>query len=91
MSIESLYEIYQHSYHVTINSLEVINGSIFFAVGRKGKNGVHNGCKYADNAIESGAAAVVVNDKDLFSKHKADQRWFFFEDCEFALQELSKS
>lgn len=90
MEIESLYQLYKRYPHITIDNRKVIKDSIFFSVGRKDEYGVHRGCQYAEAALDAGAALVVVNDFELYEKHKKDTRWFYTNDCETTLQQLSR-
>jgi UDP-N-acetylmuramoyl-tripeptide--D-alanyl-D-alanine ligase len=90
MNIEELYQLYCRFPHVIIDNRRVIKDSFFFAVGRKDENGIHRGCQFAHQALESGAAAAVINDPNLKAAHADDERWILVEDCEFALQQLGR-
>jgi UDP-N-acetylmuramoyl-tripeptide--D-alanyl-D-alanine ligase len=59
-------------------------------VGRKNDLGIHRGCQFASEAINSGAAAAVINDPELKALHQDDERWILVEDCEFTLQQLGR-
>jgi UDP-N-acetylmuramoyl-tripeptide--D-alanyl-D-alanine ligase len=90
MQLVLLYQLYFKYPHIIIDNRKVIEDSIFFAVGRKDDRGVHRGCKFAEAALEAGAAVVVVNDPELFENYKDDYRWVYVEDCETALQQLGR-
>ena len=90
MQLAHLYQLYFKYPHIIIDNRKVIEDSIFFAVGRKDDRGVHRCCKFAEAAIEAGAAVVVVNDPELFENYKDDYRWVYVEDCETALQQLGR-
>jgi len=77
-----LYRIYlDSSRHVSIDSRNIAEGSVFFAL--KGENS--NGNLYAADALKKGASAVVVDDPNL----KDLPRYFYVEDALTALQELA--
>ena len=90
MNIEEIYSKYCRFPYVTIDNRKVIKDSFFFAVGRKDDNGIHRGCQFAAQALESGAAAAVINDPELKALHQDDERWILVEDCEFTLQQLGR-
>jgi UDP-N-acetylmuramoyl-tripeptide--D-alanyl-D-alanine ligase len=58
ISIEELYSIYRQHRKISIDSRQIVPGSLFFAL--KGDN--FNGNKYAGAAIDAGAAYAVIDD-----------------------------
>ena len=82
MQMEKLYNVFQSSRKVQTDTRKLQAGEIFFAL--KGPN--FNGNRYAAQALESGAAAVVI-DEPL---DHTDERVFLVEDALKALQELAR-
>ncbi len=80
--IENLYRIFQKHPVITTDSRKVSPESIFFAL--KGEN--FNGNKFADNALQEGAAYVVV-DEPASGK---DDRYLLTDDVLSTLQELAQ-
>ena len=82
MSIEELYEIYLRSRHVTTDSRQVREGSLFFAL-----KGEHvDGNRYAAAALEQGAALCVVDNADCVT----GDRCLLVKDVLKCLQELAR-
>ncbi len=80
--IENLYRIFQEHPVITTDSRKISPGSIFFAL--QGEN--FNGNRFADDALEQGAAFVVV-DEPASGK---DDRFFLTDDVLTTLQELAQ-
>lgn len=80
--IEALYKVYKQYNIVCIDSRKVVEGSIFFAL--KGPN--FDGNKYAQDALDRGAAFAVIDD----SKYIIAGKSVLVNDVLIALQELSK-
>lgn len=66
MNIEDLYKIYTKSYNVSTDTRTIKDGSIYFAL--KGDN--FDGNKFVKQALESGAAIAVIDNKKYFIKGK---------------------
>jgi UDP-N-acetylmuramoyl-tripeptide--D-alanyl-D-alanine ligase len=79
--IEKLYQVYLRHPRIQTDTRKLIAGEIFFAL--KGPN--FNGNTFAAKALETGAAAVVV-DEDTGIE---DERIFIFPDALKALQDLA--
>lgn len=82
MQMDKLYDVFRISRKVQTDTRKLQAGEIFFAL--KGPN--FNGNRYATQALEMGAAAVVI-DEPL---DKTDERIFLVDDALIALQELAK-
>jgi len=83
MEIEALYQLYQKSTGISIDTRKIEEGNLFFAL--KGPNFDAN--VFSANALALGAATVVVDDPRVFQK--SDKRYFLVEDCLKALQQLA--
>ena len=81
MMIEELYKIYQQYPSVQTDTRKLRSGDIFFAL--KGPN--FNGNAFAKQAIDSGAAMVVIDEKDF----EIPEKTFLVPDVLTALQELA--
>ena len=81
MQIEQLYEIYRQYPLVTTDTRSIKEGSIFFAL--KGAN--FNGNSFAKQALESGAAYVVIDE----SEYALDERYIVVDDVLATLQALA--
>ena len=79
--IEELYKIYQQYPSVQTDTRKLRSGDIFFAL--KGPN--FNGNAFAKQAIDSGAAMVVIDEKDF----EIPEKTFLVPDVLTALQELA--
>ena len=79
--IEKLYKIYQQYPSVQTDTRKLRSGDIFFAL--KGPN--FNGNTFAKQAIDSGAAMVVIDEKDF----EIPEKTFLVPDVLTALQELA--
>src|SRR5436190_12524062 len=79
--IEELYKIYQQYPSVQTDTRKLKTGDIFFAL--KGPN--FNGNSFAKQAIDSGAAYVIIDEKEYEIPEKA----FLVPDVLLALQELA--
>ncbi len=82
MKIEDLYSAYLDSKVISTDTRNIQANSIFFAL--KGAN--FNGNKFADQALELGAAYVVIDE----AEYKKDDRYFLVDDVLQALQELAR-
>lgn len=83
MNVAQFYPIFQSSRKVTIDSRTIAGGDIFFAFS----GGHQNGAQYAQQAIESGAVAVIVEDE----QYADEARSVFFVPSTLAfLQELAR-
>ena len=80
---ERLYGLFVQSAGVQTDSRKLQKGEIFFAL--KGDN--FNGNRYAAQALEAGALAVVVDEPAVAVD--GDQRWVVVDDVLVALQELA--
>ena len=81
MTIEELYEIYQQYPSVQTDTRKLKAGDIFFAL--KGPN--FNGNSFAKQALDNGAACVVIDEKEFEIPGKT----FLVPDVLAALQELA--
>lgn len=81
MMIEELYKIYQQHPSVQTDTRKLKSGNIFFAL--KGPN--FNGNSFAQQAIDSGAAYVVIDEKE----YEIPGKTFFVPDVLTALQQLA--
>ena len=79
--IEELYKIYQQYPSVQTDTRKLKNGDIFFAL--KGPN--FNGNSFAKKAIDTGAAYVVIDEKE----YEVPGKTFLVPDVLTALQELA--
>jgi UDP-N-acetylmuramoyl-tripeptide--D-alanyl-D-alanine ligase len=82
MSIEQLYQLFLKHHHVQTDTRKLEAGQIFFAL--KGEN--FNGNQFAAQALERGAAAVVVDEETGLT----DSRIIQTEDVLTTLQQLAK-
>jgi UDP-N-acetylmuramoyl-tripeptide--D-alanyl-D-alanine ligase len=82
MNIEHLYQIYQHHSSVRTDTRKLKEGDLFFAL--KGPN--FNGNQFALQALKSGAAYAVIDEKPATQ----DDRLILVDDALLALQELAK-
>ncbi|KQT33099.1 UDP-N-acetylmuramoyl-tripeptide--D-alanyl-D-alanine ligase [Chryseobacterium sp. Leaf405] len=82
MNIEQFYPLFLQSEHVTIDSRRIGKNDIFFAFS--GEN--FNAATFADQAIEKGALAVIVEQQDF--ENKAKNIFYACSTLEF-LQELA--
>ena len=80
--IEELYQHYLSHPKISTDTRKIEKDSIFFAL--KGPNFDAN--KFADQALESGAALCVVDDESVVKNNK----YFLVEDCLSALQDLAR-
>lgn len=78
--IEQLYKHYLDSTGVSTDTRSIKKGNLWFAL--KGPN--FNANRFADQALESGASLVVIDDPDYVK----DERYFVVEDGLEALQQL---
>lgn len=81
MHISVLYQLFQEHPIICTDSRKVLAGSIFFAL--KGAN--FDGNKYAEKALESGAAYAVVDNADYVK----NERYILVDDGLKALQQLA--
>jgi len=79
--IEELYKIYQQYPSVQTDTRKLKTGDIFFAL--KGPN--FNGNSFAKQAIDSGAAYVIIDEKE----YEIPEKTFLVPDVLLALQELA--
>lgn len=82
MNIQSLYELYLRNPSVQTDTRKLQPGDIFFAL--KGDN--FNGNKFAQQAIDTGAACAVIDD----ARYMIEGKTFLVEDTLQALQELAR-
>ncbi|MDB5012095.1 MAG: UDP-N-acetylmuramoyl-tripeptide--D-alanyl-D-alanine ligase [Daejeonella sp.] len=82
MNIEKLYSIYLQHPIICTDTRSISNGSIFFAL--KGDN--FNGNKFAKQALENGAAYVVIDEEEYANS----PNYLLVNNCLEALQELAK-
>jgi len=82
MQIESLYNIYQSHPNVQTDTRKLGNGDLFFAL----KGGNFNGNHFAQQAIETGAAYAVIDEKTFEIPGKT----ILVEDVLTSLQQLAK-
>jgi len=78
---ERLYSLYRQYSLITTDSRKIPPGSIFFAL--KGEH--FDGNRFADQALDQGAAIAVVDDPAL----QGDPRYFFVDDVLQSLQQLA--
>lgn len=78
--IDQLYDLFLKSTGVSTDTRTIQSGNVWFAL--KGPNFDAN--KFADQALEKGAMAVVIDDE----AYKKNDRHFLVEDCLSALQQL---
>lgn len=82
-----LYDLYLNHPQVTTDSRKIEPGSLFFAL----KGASFDGNRFAISALEQGAAAAVIDDKQLAEQHpELAERLFVVEDVLTALQELAR-
>ncbi len=81
-NIDSLYSIFLEHPTVCTDTRNIQKDSIFFAL--KGAN--FNGNKFAEQAINSGAAYAVIDEVE----YKKDDRYFLVDDVLTSLQELAR-
>ena len=82
MEIKSLYEIYLCQPQICTDTRNITEGCLFFCL--KGDN--FDGNTFARQAMETGAACVVTNDKSLSN----DSRFFVVDDTLETLQQLAQ-
>jgi UDP-N-acetylmuramoyl-tripeptide--D-alanyl-D-alanine ligase len=83
MNIEKLYSLYLTNRKISTDTRQITPGSIFFAL----KGDKFNANEFADQALEKGAAYVVI-DEERFKKN--DDRYILVSDVLTALQELAR-
>ncbi len=83
-SIEQLYHLFLEHPSVTIDSRKNVKDSVFFALSGDQFNGNY----FAGQAIEKGAALVVVDDAEVLVP--GDNRFFLVENALAALQQLAR-
>jgi len=81
MNIESLYKIFKTSTGVCTDTRQITEGVIFFSL--KGAN--FNGNKFAESALESGAAYAIVDEQEF----QTNDRCILVDDCLKTLQHLA--
>ena len=82
MSIEQLYEVYQQFPSVQTDTRKLKKGDLFFAL----KGGNFNGNQFAKQAIETGAAYAVIDEKEFDIPGKT----ILVDDVLKTLQQLAK-
>lgn len=82
MSVEKLYEIFVNYPKISIDSRQIEENSIFFAL----KGGNFNGNQYAANALENGAVYAVIDEAEF----KTSDRYILVDDVLSSLQELAR-
>ena len=87
MDIQQLYRLFEEHPHVTTDSRQAAPDSIFFAL--RGAN--FDGNRFAAAALEQGAAAAVVDDRQTYESHpELRERMFLCDNVLSALQELAR-
>lgn len=81
MQIEQLYQLYLQSLAVQTDTRQLKKGDIFFAL--KGDN--FNGNKFAKQALDSGAAYAVIDEKE----YEVPGKTLIVDDVLAALQQLA--
>lgn len=89
MILEKIYKFYLSSGTIITDSRKINPGSVFFGIGKKNGEGIHNGSHFAKEALESGASCVVVNHPEWRGKWSEEEPVFYVEDAEQALQDLA--
>ena len=84
MNISAIFELYLKHRKVTTDTRKIEKNAIFFAL--KGEN--FNGNKFAEQAIEQGAIAAIVDEKEFENIAK---NIFYVKDSLIALQDLAKA
>jgi len=82
ISTAALYEVYKSNPNISIDSRKITDGCIYFAL--KGEN--FNGNKFAKEALDKGAAKVVVDQKE----YVVNEHCLLVEDGLTALQALAR-
>ena len=82
MTIEELYQVYLQNPSVQTDTRKLKKGDIFFAL--KGPN--FNGNEFAKQALEQGAAYVIIDERDFY----ISEQTILVEDVLTSLQELAK-
>jgi UDP-N-acetylmuramoyl-tripeptide--D-alanyl-D-alanine ligase len=82
MTIEELYRVYLQNPSVQTDTRKLKKGAIFFAL--KGPN--FNGNEFAKQALEQGAAYVIIDERDFY----ISEQTILVEDVLTSLQELAK-
>lgn len=89
-STAALYERFRDHPEIVIDSRKVTPGSLFFALGvTDPETGQARGNRFAESAIDQGAALVVISDPQLAARHHGDPRYWLVEDGVAALQALA--
>lgn len=81
MQIQSLYTIYENAIGVQTDTRKIVPGELFFALS--GDN--FNGNIFAKQALEKGAIAAVIDDKNYY----IDERTILVENSLYKLQQLA--
>lgn len=81
MEIKSLYKIYESAQGVQTDTRKIVPGELFFALS----GGNFNGNIFAKQALEKGAIAAVIDDKDFY----IDERTILVENSLYTLQQLA--
>lgn len=82
-----LYDLYLAHPQVTTDSRNISPGALFFAL----KGASFDGNRFAISALEQGAAAAVIDDKQIAEAHpELSEQLFVVEDVLTALQELAR-
>jgi len=84
--VAKLLELFKANPVVSTDSRNIPEGCIFFAL--KGPN--FDGNKYAEQALEKGAAYVVIDDVELKQAHGSDARYLHSNSALHTLQELAR-
>ncbi|MBK8625553.1 MAG: UDP-N-acetylmuramoyl-tripeptide--D-alanyl-D-alanine ligase [Saprospiraceae bacterium] len=83
MEISKLYHIWKRNRIISIDSRNVSDSCMFFAL----RGDKFNGNEYAEIALQNGAAYVVVDDKDLVKQN--DKRYILVQNVLDTLQQLA--
>lgn len=81
MELSFLYELYTRHFSVCTDTRKITDNTIFFAL--KGPN--FNGNKFAEQALEQGAAYAVIDE----AEYKKDDRYLLVDDVLTSLQQLA--
>ncbi|MBF0595892.1 UDP-N-acetylmuramoyl-tripeptide--D-alanyl-D-alanine ligase [Faecalibacter rhinopitheci] len=84
MNTSAIFELFLKNPKVTTDTRNIEKNSIFFAL--KGAN--FNGNSFANQAIEQGASAAIVDEKKYENQNK---NIFYVDDALFALQDLARA
>lgn len=90
MQLAQIYTTFLSAKGLCIDSRQVQQGDLFFALGQKDENGQHKGNDFAEMSLQKGALAAIINDAQLKAKYAEDERYILVEDVEICLQQLAQ-